>query len=345
MYLRIIGSAPGESVVIVFDCGSVITIDCCQSAGRNHTLDALNDLGVDPRKVIYNIITHFHDDHIKGAADLINHCPNSKVVIPDAWTEDVFKMFVATVSDDTSLARVSVTKEIEKIFNVLQGHKGRLFTVSELTSLYPPPAYSHSTTESLIVLTPTAARKAKFLSSLAADIEDGEAAAYAFCESNKNWTSICCVLRYGGKYIFLGGDVENFGPDYDLTSIHKNHLQSVAQYELVKLPHHGSSTSFCDELRDLIHSNNTIVALTPYPRGHKALPSLETVAYLHGVENVYVLAGQKVKTPRNQRMRRSSLVIDPVPKYRPGVLDFMDGQVDAKLCEGLESYIQSRSSN
>ncbi|KQV27562.1 hypothetical protein ASC97_04055 [Rhizobium sp. Root1203] len=341
MYLRIIGSAPGESLVIIFDCGSVITIDCCQTGKINHTLQALSDLGVDPDKVIYNVITHFHDDHIKGASELIAHCPKSKVVIPDAWTKDVFRMFVATVSDDTSLARVSVTREIEKVFDLLQVEKTRLFPVSELTLLYPPPAHG-ATTEFLTVMTPTAVRKSKFLASLAESIEAGDADTYGFCENNKNWTSICCILKYDGKYVFLGGDVENFAPDYDLTAIHNSHLKPVTRYELVKLPHHGSRTSFCDELKALIHAEDTVVAMTPYPRGRKQLPNQDTVAYLGNVAKTFVLSGQKIKTPRSQRRRRSNFVIDPVPAYRPGVLDFMDGEVAVNLCESLTDYLASR---
>jgi hypothetical protein len=291
--------------------------------------------------VIYNVITHFHDDHIKGAAELISHCPKSKVVIPDAWTEDVFRMFVATVSDDTSLARVSVTKEIEKIFDLLQADKSRLFPVSELTALYPPPAH-RATTEFLTVMTPTIVRKTRFLVSLAESIEAGDTDAYAFCENNKNWTSICCILRYDGKYVFLGGDVENFAPDFDLTAIHNSHLQPVPRYELVKLPHHGSRTSFCDELRALIDDDETIVAMTPYPRGRKQLPNTDTLDYLGKASKTYVLSGQRIKTPRSQRMRRSHFVIDPVPAYRPGVLDFMDGDIAASQCLSLADYIASR---
>lgn len=328
-------------MVIVFDCGSVVTIDCCQTGDTNHTLNALMDLGVKPENVVYNVITHFHDDHIRGAAELISYCPKSKVVIPDAWTKDVFRLFVATVSDDTSLARVSVTKEIEKIFDLLQTDKSRLFPVSELTALYPPPAHP-PTTEFLTVMTPTAVRKTKFLVSLGESIEAGDADTYAFCENNKNWTSICCILKYDGKYVFLGGDVENFAPDFDLTAIHNSHLKPVSRYELVKLPHHGSQTSFCDELRALIDDDDTIVAMTPYPRGRKQLPNADTLAYLGRASRTYVLSGQRIKASRTQRVRKSRLVINPVPVYRPGILDFMDGDIDVSLCVSLQDYLASR---
>ncbi|MBB4341384.1 ComEC/Rec2 family competence protein [Rhizobium leguminosarum] len=339
MWVRIIGSAPGESLVLVFSCGSIITIDCCKTADENHTINAIDELSLDFGNVIFNVITHFHDDHIKGVSELVAKCPNSKIVIPDAWTADVFKRFVASVSDDTTLNRFSVTREIEKIFDILKGAKHRLFAASELTQLYPPPAHPHSTGETLTVLTPTAVRKASFLSRLANDIDADVADAYAFCENNKNSTSICCVLRQGNSYMLLGGDIENTAPDCDLSSIHKSHLSNVARYDLVKLPHHGSNTSFCTELRNLIDDTHTVVAITPYPRGHKRLPSSETLTYLTGAQNTYVLAGKKIGRSRADRMTKRNFIIDKVPTFRPGTLDFSGGDVDLIDCQTLEGFL------
>ncbi|TCN27050.1 hypothetical protein [Sinorhizobium americanum] len=316
MFVRVIGSAPGESLILLFDCGSAITIDCCKTGNENHTINSLEELGIGFEKVLFNVITHFHDDHIKGMSELAAACTNAKIVIPDAWTEDVFKYFVATVSDETTLGRVSVTKEIERIFDILKGSPRRLFTVSELSSLYPPPAHPSAKGESLIVLTPTVARKAKFLARLASAIAAGDTEAFGFCETNKNWTSICCILKYGEKYAFLGGDVENLSPDYDLSSVHQSHLKPLSRYEFVKLPHHGSDTSFCMELRSLINDDDTVVAITPYPRGHKPLPSFNTANYLRGAEKAYVLTGHKIGASRPQRMRRRQFVIDPIPAFR-----------------------------
>lgn len=338
MYLRVIGSAPGESILILFDTGEIITIDCCKRGAENYTVESIRELGLDFDKVIFNVLTHFHDDHIRGASELVQLCSKSRVVIPDAWTEDVFKSFVASMSADVTLGPSSVTKEIERIFDEVGG-RGRMFPVSELTSLYPPAVPGYKAAESLLIMTPTVARKTNFLTSLAKEIKKGDAALYSFCETNKNWTSISCVLSTAQGAIFLGGDVENKHPDFDIKYIHDTYITAIARYDLVKLPHHGSDTSFCDEMRRLIDDKHTFVTITPYPRGHKILPDKKTRDYLSGAERVYVLSGDKVGLKRDQRMRRKNFFVEPVPNYRPGIFEFMDGAIETKFCKSLDEFL------
>lgn len=340
MYLTIIGASPGESAIVQFDDGSVLTIDSCGREGKNYTIDNMNRLGIDFSAVKYNIITHFHDDHIKGVADLIAACPGSKVVIPDAWTKDVFRYFVASQSEEVNLSAVSVTREIERVFDFLGQHPMRLFAVSELTTLYPPPVFTGENKERLVVLTPRFARKTDFLIRLGEAIDGGTASAFDFCMSNKNSTSISCLVQAGDRYIYLGGDVENGPPHHDVRETHLSHLADVPAYDFVKLPHHGSVTSFCDELRKRIADDKTVVAVTPYPKGKKQLPNVDTATYLAGANNVYVLSGEIVKLSKSVRDQKHDFFnLEPIRSYRPGIIDYFDGEIDTISCKGLDDYL------
>src|SRR5262245_15049938 len=85
--LSLFGPGIGECVVIHVGNGEWIVIDSCKEGSGTPpiALDYLNRLGVDVASAIKIVaITHWHDDHIKGAAELVRAASQATVVCPAA---------------------------------------------------------------------------------------------------------------------------------------------------------------------------------------------------------------------------------------------------------------------
>ena len=67
--------------------GSWILIDSCidGQTKRPAALSYLQDIGVNPAQDVKMIVaSHWHDDHIRGLASVVEACPQARFVLSDA---------------------------------------------------------------------------------------------------------------------------------------------------------------------------------------------------------------------------------------------------------------------
>ena len=70
--ISIFGPGVGECIVVHLGCGEWIVVDSHLDIGGPVALDYLLRLGVNPSTAIRAlIVTHWHDDHIRGASDVL----------------------------------------------------------------------------------------------------------------------------------------------------------------------------------------------------------------------------------------------------------------------------------
>lgn len=78
--ISIFGPGFGESVVIHIGAGRWILIDSCidTNTGIPAALDYLNALSASPEAVELIVATHWHDDHVRGLATMVNACSTAQ---------------------------------------------------------------------------------------------------------------------------------------------------------------------------------------------------------------------------------------------------------------------------
>lgn len=84
--LTLFGPGYGESLVLHVGGGSWVLIDSCGRTDGPVALDYLRSIDVDPPEAVRMIAaTHWHDDHIRGLAELVRVCakasPNQVSVV------------------------------------------------------------------------------------------------------------------------------------------------------------------------------------------------------------------------------------------------------------------------
>ena len=75
--ITVFGPGYGESIVLHIGNGAWVLIDSCVDAnGHPHALRYLKSIGIDPASTVRLIVaTHWHDDHIRGLAQMVGTCP------------------------------------------------------------------------------------------------------------------------------------------------------------------------------------------------------------------------------------------------------------------------------
>ena len=115
------GPGYGESAVVHIGNNQWIVIDSCRnnSNGTVAALSYFSRLGVNPAEAVKLIIaTHWHDDHIKGMAELLTVCDTAKFCCSQALNSREFQEYIAAYNLNNRLTSSTGVQEIQETFFV-----------------------------------------------------------------------------------------------------------------------------------------------------------------------------------------------------------------------------------
>jgi hypothetical protein len=119
--ISIFGPGIGECISIHLGNNEWIIVDSCISRHSNEpiALEYLKALGIDPvSSVKLFVVTHWHDDHIRGAARILNTCCDAKFAYSDALKCEEFFKFARSYSEQILMENSGVD-EFNLIFKEL----------------------------------------------------------------------------------------------------------------------------------------------------------------------------------------------------------------------------------
>ena len=82
----LLGPGYGESIVLHIGYGAWVIVDSCiNHEGKPRALEYLESIGVNPAQGVDLIVaTHWHDDHIRGMAKLVEVCSKANFCCTNA---------------------------------------------------------------------------------------------------------------------------------------------------------------------------------------------------------------------------------------------------------------------
>jgi hypothetical protein len=119
----LIGPGYGESIVIHCGANQWIIVDSCWSndSPEPEAISYLKELGVDPATSVRAVIaTHWHDDHIRGMARLIDVCFNARFFCSGAVCSREFFSLMQIFNAQPMSSSTTGLSEIFKTFKILQ---------------------------------------------------------------------------------------------------------------------------------------------------------------------------------------------------------------------------------
>ncbi len=267
--VSLFGPGYGECAILHVGAGDWIVVDSfLGQSGRPVALEYFEDLGLDlERSVRLIVATHWHDDHMRGLAELVAHCPNARFCCAGALTSREFLSVVA------ARRRRGLPDEGVREFHAVMTHLDR-------TNAQPVWAAANRRVHVLREcevwsLSPDDQAHTAFLESLAPF--PAAAPGRSARSLTPNRLSVAVLVRIqGGVSCLLGADLERHGWDAVVGDDARPRVKS----SVFKVPHHGSANAHSQGVWDKLLEPEPFAILAPWRLGSGALPTKEDVRRL-----------------------------------------------------------------
>ena len=296
--LTLFGPGYGESIVLHVGSGSWVIVDSCiDTDGTPKALRYLESIGLDPSQSVSLVIaTHWHDDHIRGMAQLVEACSQATFCCAAALCRPEFLSVVGALEP----RHLSVSGSgVRELYNV----------VTKLVEIGSTPVhalanrriFAHDACE-IWSLSPNDETFRDFLRVIG-DLVPSEGETKARIPNlSPNEIAVALWVEVDDVVVLLGSDLERRG----WVEVLQSAARPAGRASAFKIPHHGSANADAPEVWARMLDDNPFAVLTPWRRGGHALPSQQDVQrILSNTENAYASA-------RGASVTRASVRRDPM---------------------------------
>jgi len=328
--ITLIGTAGGygESIVIHLGDQNWAVVDSCKDphTGLSLPLDYLNSIGVDVANQVKLIVcTHWHNDHIKGIANLFAECKQSDFCFAPSTDVDKFLLFVQLEqlkkSDSQSTTEFAKCLEIAETRGkpIIRAMQDRTILnlgddSSKIYSLSP----SDATLKAYDIEISSLIDK---VSSMGRIISEGP-----------NSKSVALLLTFGKHSAILGADLEISDNKFEgwINILDNSKVISPNnKASFFKIPHHGSSNGYEIRVWEELLTDTAIGKLTPYNKSK--LPRDEMIAvYSNHTKHLYATSSS-TSGPKSKKRDRS--IEKAIKDARPSLqeLRFSKGIIRSRI--------------
>lgn len=289
--LSLFGTGIGESIAIHTGNNEWLLIDSCRKNSDNlpENLSYLKTIGVDTEECVkLFLITHWHDDHIDGAVEIVKNCPNAKVAISAALSGDEFFKILSIYNQENYILdrEKSGVRELGKVFEFIRRKKEEnpntnsiVRTRSDHLLFNNPFCNVHAISPSDNAIDNSVQ---EFSSVLRQISKNGER--LVLSSPNRNHNAVALWIQFKSQTILLGSDLESTNDNMtgwaSVSNI--NLFKSLPkEAKLFKIPHHGSPNGDHESIwKNLVSKDTPILVLTSYSRGKNPRPSRDDLGRL-----------------------------------------------------------------
>lgn len=264
------GRGVGECSLIKLPDETWAIIDSFIDGGVPVAKSFLEAQGVPLSRVSLICLTHWHDDHVRGAAVLTELCDQAAVALSMVMVKDEFKAFL----DSRVIGRdSSFTSGVNELFDILRilsdrGHRPK-FCGSNRVLL-------RGDEFAIECLTPSDADVGEFLAQMPQWCRSFDADG-RIPIPNRNDTSVAVVVESGDARALFGADLEVRNRDSGWQAVCEQSWQKRGFANFFKIPHHGSPNAHYDPCWSDLLEPNILAVLSPYGRGKTKRPSTQDI--------------------------------------------------------------------
>jgi len=310
--VSLFGPGVGESMCVHIGDGEWIIVDSCFSSSKTKTpatIEYLEALGVDiAESVKLVIVSHWHDDHVKGMSATVERCKNAPVAVSSALLKKEFLHLVALFSKSTLPPDVpSGISELSKVTAILEQ---RMLNRVKDTS-YPLVLVNCNqklvNTEfcNVSTLSPSdaASIQARFEFSQIAQSKKFKPGVIPSPTANLNAVAIWVETK--NTTIMLGADLETHtNPDIGWNAVVSSMGKPSGKADIVKIPHHGSRTGHCPKVWESMVDEKALGIMTSYSRS--GLPKAEDIERLKGLtDGLFITTLNAERLPKRDKVVES----------------------------------------
>lgn len=270
--VSVFGPGVGECVVVHLGDGKWMVVDSCMTeSGRPVALEYLSTLGVDVAADVEAVVlTHWHDDHTRGASDVLTACHKASFFCSSALNkEEFFKVVTLASAVDLRVGSGSGLDEMGRIFALLHGRRvkqsGRTASpeyVHANTIVFQSAGSAHAPACTVHAVSPSSASITRGFLSIAPKVG---AAKKAFANPGPNELSVAMHIQFDNVSALLGADLEVGSSDaVGWRAVVRNTRRPTSAATLVKVPHHGSEGADHPPAWTALVAAGAFAAVTPF---------------------------------------------------------------------------------
>ena len=297
--LALFGPGYGESIALHVGGGAWVLVDSClDKDGTPRSLRYLESLGLDPaRAVVLIVATHWHDDHIRGMARMVEACDGADFCCAAVLGRQEFLSAVGALEARPFSDTGSGVREIHSVFSRRGDAASRqIFALANQRILKRGECEVWS-------LSPDSAVFEDFLRSIGRWVPVERQTKTRFPDPSPNEAAVALWVGIGDAALLLGADLERRG----WTGILQSGARPSGAASVFKIPHHGSGNAHEPGVWTHMLTPNPFAVLTPWRRGRGALPTRRDVQrILACTKNAY--ATTKTDSLRTGSARRGQTV-------------------------------------
>jgi len=274
------GPGIGECIVSHLGNNQWMIVDSCldPSTRAPIALQYLNQKGVNvATDVKLFLISHWHDDHISGASEVLRACKSAKFVCSAALRCNEFVTLVSRYQSRSMMISSGVD-EFAKIIGELESRsKSKKVIIGPDTWALADKRIFFLPNHGIEVFTlsPSDAALTHSFSSFAKLIPTLKSTKNRVIDLYPNHAAVCVWINLGKDLkILLGADLEVHREDsFGWKAIFTSNTRPAGKVLVIKVPHHGSSNSYLKEIWTELIDPDPIAVITPFTKGEKPLPT------------------------------------------------------------------------
>ena len=296
--MTLFGPGYGECVLIHIGNHQWAIVDSCFDTNQKPAaLNYLRSLGLDPSETVSLIVaTHWHDDHIRGMAELVKVCDSAIFCCASALGEEEFLATLAALERRPATATGSGLRELYRVFSLLVARSANCKYAISNRLIFSQDNCS------IWSLSPSDQAHSAFLRRIGYLLPGELEAKRRVPALTPNDAAVVLLVIVSDTSILLGADLERKG----WLEVLNIYSAPNCEPSVFKVPHHGSQDAHEDRVWNEMLAEDPIAVLTPWRRGGRELPKENDARRILSLtERAYVtastadVAGKSVRRKNN----------------------------------------------
>lgn len=278
--ISVFGAGFGESIVSrISDHRWIIIDSLLDETGQPVALQYLKSIGVDvATDVAAVILTHWHDDHIAGAASIVRECRSAVIGIPITLREERFHEFLAAHGRLQKTSFGSGVSELIDIIKMVKSDKRHLAWCACNRIILE----DRNAPIRVEALSPSDDDISVFLQNISSYYTGGSRVQ----RPNENFSSVVAVVEAWNDTWLFGADMErqkHGGWQRVIDRAWKGRDKAT----FIKIAHHGSKNGDHNQVWTDLLQTEPVAVLTSWNRGSKLPNESDVTRILSKTPNAY----------------------------------------------------------
>lgn len=305
--VTVFGPGFGECVLVHLGSAHWVVVDSCTDASdredrRPAAERYLRVLGVDPATDVKLIVaTHWHDDHVRGMARLVEVCTSATFSCANALLRREFVEYVQSLSTQRMTTDGAKVREIGRVFERLRSKNRSARYANGSRPLYTidEGQLSHGRRVTVTALSPSDREFELFLQHVAEMMPTrGRPAMAAPPRQNPNLASVVLAISVGDVHLSLAADMELHSEQgRGWNAVFGEAAKSfVSPASMVKVAHHGSRNGHHEPYWSAYIAQQPHCVVTPFNRlaAGRRLPTDDDIERLTTLGPLYVTGARSL---------------------------------------------------